>query len=194
MSESVWTVIQAFNYLVLAYFVVLHSIYLATSLFAFGALKRYALRLKSLDLGDLITSASAPPITLLAPAYNEEATVVESVRSLLTLEYPDYEIIVVNDGSKDDTLARLKEAFNLHEAHRVPTAELELQRRPLAPERRVAQRALGLADGLTHALGGGGVAVEEARDGELAVPDREKDSTKRAHSRDFGGGCEAEEN
>lgn len=125
MTEALWSVVQAFNYLVLAYFAVLHLIYLATSLFAFGALKRYALRLKSLDLGDLITSASAPPITLLAPAYNEEATCVESVRSLLTLEYPEYEILVINDGSKDDTLARLRDAFNLQEAHRVPTADLE---------------------------------------------------------------------
>lgn len=125
MSETVWSFVQVFNYLVLAYFIILHSIYLATSLFAFGALKRYALRLKSLDLGDLITSASAPPITLIAPAYNEEATCVESVRSLLTLEYPEYEILVVNDGSKDDTLGRLTQAFNLQEAHRVPTAELE---------------------------------------------------------------------
>lgn len=125
MTEVLWSIVQAFNYLVLAYFAVLHTIYLATSLFAFGALKRYALRLKSLDLGDLITSASAPPITLLAPAYNEEATCVESVRSLLTLEYPEYEILVINDGSKDETLARLREAFNLQEAHRVPTANLE---------------------------------------------------------------------
>jgi len=125
MSEAMWAIVQAFNYLVLAYFIVLHSIYLATSIFAFGALKRYSLRLKSLDLTDLITSASAPPITLIAPAYNEEATCVESVRSLLTLEYPEYDILVVNDGSKDDTMARLTEAFNLYEAHRVPTAELE---------------------------------------------------------------------
>jgi cellulose synthase/poly-beta-1,6-N-acetylglucosamine synthase-like glycosyltransferase len=125
VSEALWAVIQAFNYLVLGYFIVLHSIYLATSIFAFGALKRYSLRLKSLDLTDLITSASAPPITLIAPAYNEEATCVESVRSLLTLEYPEYDILVVNDGSTDDTMGRLKQAFNLYEAHRVPTAELE---------------------------------------------------------------------
>ena len=88
MSDALWAVVQAFNYLVLGYFIVLHSIYLATSIFAFGALKRYTLRMKSLDLTDLITSASAPPITLIAPAYNEEATCVESVRSLLTRSSP----------------------------------------------------------------------------------------------------------
>ncbi|MDH3271044.1 MAG: glycosyltransferase [Gemmatimonadota bacterium] len=125
MTAAFWTTIGAFNYVVLFYFIALHAVYLATSLFAFRALKRYALRLKSLDLTDLITTAWAPPITLIAPAYNEEPTCVESVRSLLTLEYPNYDILVVNDGSKDGTLERLTDAFNLQRANRVPTAELE---------------------------------------------------------------------
>lgn len=125
MIEAFWAVIRVFNYIVLFYFVVLNLVYLCTSFFAFGALRRYSLRMKSLDLTDLITSAWAPPITLIAPAYNEEATCVESVRSLLTLEYPEYEILVVNDGSVDSTLERLTEAFNLQPASRVLTAELE---------------------------------------------------------------------
>lgn len=125
MSEIVWSVLAVFNWIVLFYFLALHTVYLATSFFAFSALKKYALRMKSLDLTDLITTAWAPPITLIAPAYNEEATCVESVRSLLTLEYPDYDILVVNDGSKDATVERLTKAFNLHPADRIPTAELE---------------------------------------------------------------------
>ena len=125
MTEAMWTVIQVFNWIVLFYFIALHAVYLATSFFAFIALRRYALRLKSLDLTDLITTAWAPPITLIAPAYNEEATCVESVRSLLTLEYPEYDILVVNDGSKDGTIEQLTRAFNLQVADRVPTAELE---------------------------------------------------------------------
>jgi cellulose synthase/poly-beta-1,6-N-acetylglucosamine synthase-like glycosyltransferase len=132
MTEGIWAVIGAFNYVVLAYFVLLHSVYLATSFFAFGALRRYALRMKSLDLADLITAAWAPPISLIAPAYNEEATCVESVRSLLTLEYPNYDILVVNDGSADRTVERLTAAFDLVPARRLPTAEL-----PSASVRRV---------------------------------------------------------
>jgi cellulose synthase/poly-beta-1,6-N-acetylglucosamine synthase-like glycosyltransferase len=123
--EAVWSAVTVFNYIVLAYFIVLHVVYLVTSFIAFGALKRYALKLKSLDLTDLITSAWAPPITLVAPAYNEEATCVESVRSLLTLEYPEYDILVINDGSTDGTIDRLTKAFNLYPADRIPTAELE---------------------------------------------------------------------
>lgn len=58
-------------------------------------------------------SDQAPPISILAPAFNEELTVVESVRSLLSLQYPDFEILLINDGSKDGTLARLIDAFGL---------------------------------------------------------------------------------
>ena len=56
---------------------------------------------------------SAPPIALLAPAFNEELSIVDSVRSLLALHYPDFEVIVINDGSTDATLARLIDAFEL---------------------------------------------------------------------------------
>lgn len=124
MSEVVWPLIFGFNHTVLGYFVVLNAIYLAASLFAFGALRRHRLRMKSLDLTELMTEEGAPSITLIAPAYNEEPTCVESVRSLLTLEYPDFEIIVVNDGSDDSTLERLVDAFNLVPAGRIPTARI----------------------------------------------------------------------
>jgi cellulose synthase/poly-beta-1,6-N-acetylglucosamine synthase-like glycosyltransferase len=122
VSELFWSGVGAFNYVVLGYFVLLNAVYLGTSFFAFGALRRYAMRMKSLDLTELIGSSAAPPISLLAPAYNEERTCVEAVRSLLTLEYPEYEIIVVNDGSKDGTLQRLIDAFHFEPASRVATA------------------------------------------------------------------------
>jgi cellulose synthase/poly-beta-1,6-N-acetylglucosamine synthase-like glycosyltransferase len=61
----------------------------------------------------------APPITIIAPAFNEAQTIVESVEALLSLEYPDYEVIVVNDGSSDNTLQRLIDRFELRPAARL---------------------------------------------------------------------------
>ncbi len=124
MTAAFWGTMDLFNYLVLGYFILLNGVYLGTSLFAFGALRRYAQRLKSLDLDDLIRGSGSPPITLLVPAYDEESTCVEVVRSLLTLDYPEYDILVVNDGSRDRTLERLSGAFNLSPAARIPTAQL----------------------------------------------------------------------
>lgn len=62
---------------------------------------------------ELSGSEQVPPVSILVPAYNEELTIIESVRSLLNLGYPAYEVIVVNDGSKDRTLQVLIEQFKL---------------------------------------------------------------------------------
>lgn len=60
-------------------------------------------------------SEHVPPVSLLVPAYNEELMIKENVRSLLALNYPEYEVIVVNDGSKDDTAKIMIEEFQLKE-------------------------------------------------------------------------------
>ncbi len=116
--------LDGFNLVVIAYFVLLNSVYLAMSVFAFWSLRRYAIRMRTVDVAEMMATAGMPPVTLLAPAYNEEATCVEAVRSLLTLRYPNYDIIVINDGSKDGTMQRLREAFELVDAPRAPVAAI----------------------------------------------------------------------
>jgi cellulose synthase/poly-beta-1,6-N-acetylglucosamine synthase-like glycosyltransferase len=113
------------NAVVFAYFIALNSSYLATSVIAFRAIRKYTERLRSLDVKETIAHAGAPPITLIAPAFNEEATVVESVRSLLSMNYPEYEIIVVNDGSKDATVERMVEAFEMRPLPRMSTFDVD---------------------------------------------------------------------
>jgi cellulose synthase/poly-beta-1,6-N-acetylglucosamine synthase-like glycosyltransferase len=123
-SSLLRALLGGFNLLALGYFVILNTVYLVTSVLAFRALRRYARQLNALGTGDLVTSGRVPPITLIAPAFNEEATCVDSVHSLLMLEYPNYEILLVNDGSADATFARLTAAFDLFPTAHAPLAEL----------------------------------------------------------------------
>src|SRR5260370_25678516 len=74
-------------------------------------------------------SDALPPITILVPAYNEQKTTEARVTAILTLLYRNYEVVVVNDGSKDDTLEALRHAFDLYEIPRtypetIPTRPL----------------------------------------------------------------------
>lgn len=110
--------------LTIGYFVVLNVVYFITSVLAFNRLREYSYKLDAYPDSLLLASGFLQPITIIAPAYNEEATCVESTYSLLALEYPEYEVLVVNDGSKDATLARMKEAFDLIEAPRMASADL----------------------------------------------------------------------
>jgi len=65
-----------------------------------------------------------PAVSILVPAYNEEKSIVESVRSMLRIRYPEHEVIVVNDGSTDRTLGELIEAFQLFSCLMSPPREL----------------------------------------------------------------------
>lgn len=67
------------------------------------------------------------PVTIIVPAYNEEVTVVDTVRSLLALEYKAYEIIVVDDGSNDNTSQKLIETFGMRQVHRPIRKQIKCQ-------------------------------------------------------------------
>lgn len=65
------------------------------------------------DVSKIMASPLAPTITIIAPAFNEGLTIVENIRSLLSLQYVNYDVMVVNDGSRDDTLQKLITAYDL---------------------------------------------------------------------------------
>lgn len=71
-----------------------------------------------LGMKNELTHEFALPISIIVPAHNEEVTIVDMVESLLALDYRLYEIIVVDDGSQDETAARVIERFGLHGMHR----------------------------------------------------------------------------
>jgi len=80
--------------------------------------RRHTGRLRETSLRRTIRSPLTPPISILVPAYNEEAGIVDSLRSLLALEYPSFEIVVISDGSTDGTIERVVEAFDLEQLRR----------------------------------------------------------------------------
>lgn len=96
----------------LAYFIALNGVYLFLTIIALGVLPRY-IQKQTIHNLPLSQTGFEPPISLVVTAFNEEAVIVPTVRSLLQLEYPEFEIVIVNDGSKDRTLEVLQEEFDL---------------------------------------------------------------------------------
>ena len=113
---SLTTALAVFTVVVTAYFVAWNVSQFAMAGVAGRLLWRYQRRRNPRNLALVANLASPPSVSIVAPAYNEALTIVDSIRALLALEYEAREIVVVNDGSKDDTLAVLKQAFELVEA------------------------------------------------------------------------------
>jgi cellulose synthase/poly-beta-1,6-N-acetylglucosamine synthase-like glycosyltransferase len=111
--------IQAFNWFVLFYFLALNTIYLVLFVISLGAVLRFVRRTFFSDYRQIMQSDMTWPISVIVPAHDEEKTIVETVRSLMMVNYGEFEIIVVNDGSSDRTLQRLVEAFDLRRMDRV---------------------------------------------------------------------------
>ncbi len=101
------------SWIFLIYGVIICTGYIFSALFSLVELRDYKRKYNFDDELALLKSSDLPTISILAPAYNEEANVIENVRSLLTLDYPSYEIVIINDGSTDATLQRLVDAFEL---------------------------------------------------------------------------------
>src|SRR5690606_27163670 len=100
-------------WLFLLYSIVIFLIYSWVGIYAFGALKKYTDLNQYTDYKLIASNPNAPAFSLIAPAYNEGLTIVDNVRSLLSLYYHNLEIIIVNDGSKDDSIAKLIDAYDL---------------------------------------------------------------------------------
>lgn len=109
-------ILQAVNNTFFLYYLFSNLSYLALLIVALLSSRAHHQHLASLRLERIKVSPLTPPITLVAPAHNEEGSIVPSVRSLLHVDYPELEVVVVNDGSEDGTLARLQEEFDLRPA------------------------------------------------------------------------------
>jgi cellulose synthase/poly-beta-1,6-N-acetylglucosamine synthase-like glycosyltransferase len=109
------------------YYLASNLIYLFLLIVALATSMKHHRRLSSIRLARVKGSPFTKPITLLVPAHNEERTIVGSISSLLALDYPEVEVVVINDGSVDGTLDALKQQFALRVANllylpEIPTA------------------------------------------------------------------------
>ncbi|HZP92793.1 MAG TPA: glycosyltransferase [Burkholderiales bacterium] len=104
--------VPALQWIFLGYFIGVNGGYLLLDFLCLAPIRRH-LETRAHDMLPRPVSGYEPPVSIVVPAYNEQAAIVDSVRALLQLEYPDYEVIVVNDGSRDGTLAMLQQEFEL---------------------------------------------------------------------------------
>lgn len=106
------------------YFLVLDVAYVVLALIGWHAVEDYVRRRPARNYGTVATSPLSPQITVLIPAHDEEATITGSIRALLRSHYSSLEVMVIDDGSTDGTIAALEREFDLVEVSRVPRAAL----------------------------------------------------------------------
>src|SRR5207245_11320580 len=116
------------NALLFLYYLTSNLIYLFLLITAIVKSTSHQQRLSSMHLENLHLSKFTPPVTVVAPAHNEGGNIVESVAGLLDLDYPMLEVIIVNDGSSDNTLERLTVAYDLRPVHLLYVPEIQTTR------------------------------------------------------------------
>ncbi|MDR0447691.1 MAG: glycosyltransferase family 2 protein [Treponema sp.] len=109
LYELIWL----FNHFVIVYVTVMSGIFVVQTIIAIFSSASYAMKTRNIEYRKLSESPNMIPMSVLMPGYNEQDTIVDSVKSMMTLHYPEYEVIVINDGSKDDTLQTVIKAFSL---------------------------------------------------------------------------------
>jgi len=111
--DNFTTYIVFINKFFIGYYLAVNFVYLIVALLSFFRARKQLKLYRLKNKGFLFENMMLPSISIIAPAFNEELSIVESVNSLLNLDYPEFEVIVVNDGSKDKTLRQLIEHFQL---------------------------------------------------------------------------------
>ncbi|WP_040155640.1 glycosyltransferase family 2 protein [Mobilicoccus massiliensis] len=113
MQQTLRAIFDAIDGPILVYFVLINSSYLFLIVCAAAEFARHLRRSAHSWRLDAVSSRLLPGVSLVVPAYNEAAGIVPSVSSMLSLRHPRHEVVVVDDGSTDDTFDRLVRAFSL---------------------------------------------------------------------------------
>ena len=106
--------ISFFNWFCMAFTIILSLIYIIQLIISFVKVRKNDKARQSNDYGRYVSSENLLPISLLIPAYNEQENIVSNIKSLMKIDYPQFEIVVVNDGSTDKTHEKIVETFGLY--------------------------------------------------------------------------------
>ena len=98
----------------MAFTIILSLIYIIQLILSFVKVRKNDKARQSNDYGRYVSSENLLPISLLIPAYNEQENIVSNIKSLMKIDYPQFEIVVVNDGSTDKTHEKIVETFGLY--------------------------------------------------------------------------------
>jgi cellulose synthase/poly-beta-1,6-N-acetylglucosamine synthase-like glycosyltransferase len=102
-----------FNLLIVSYFFIGNGVYTLLMVLSLATVWLYNRRLSYQDMDEIRESPVTPPVTIVIPAWNEEQIILETTTSTLQTDYPEFEVVVVDDGSTDGTLTRLIDHFHL---------------------------------------------------------------------------------
>lgn len=116
-----------FYYFFLIFSVLIISSYIILALISTFETIFYFRKNSFVSYKSILASPFSPTISILAPCYNESLNIVENVRSLMSLHYVNYEVIIINDGSKDESLEKLIAEYNLESVKYPINPKLETQ-------------------------------------------------------------------
>lgn len=114
MKELLIPLISGFNYFVGFYYGIVNLVYSMLLTISLFVILKYIKRIRYSAVKDFSYSPETPPISILIPAYNERDVIIQTVRSALSINYPFFDVIVINDGSNDETLETLINTFKLN--------------------------------------------------------------------------------
>lgn len=127
--NAVRVFIYYFNIFCMVFTLLLSIIYVLQLVFSYRQITKHRKRKPADDYINYIDSENLMPISILVPAHNEEAHIVDNIHALMELDYPEFELIVVNDGSTDSTHDKIISAFGLYKIEHsikvsIPTKEI----------------------------------------------------------------------
>jgi len=108
-----YTISEIFNSFFLIYALILFVSYVSVAILSTFELRFYLKKNKHFDYRSIVSYKNLPTVSIIAPAYNEEESIIENIRSLLSIYYPTIDVIIVNDGSTDDSLKKVIEHYGM---------------------------------------------------------------------------------